>query len=154
MLRLTPISAPQWIALVDGVRVHVLPLTSVLLARASDAVSERDDLPAPPEAGAAPGPASQAYVAALTDAVACIAITDWEGVGDADGAPVGVSPEYVAALMAVPRFQRAFFASYVAHAFAVAAEKKGSAPSLNGTSVGAQPIATDAEIPVKSAPAA
>ena len=151
MLRLTPISAPQWISLGDRVRVHVLPLTSVILARAGDAVTARDDLPPAPEDADRPHPASQAYVAALTDAVAGLAITDWEGVGDADGNPVAVSPEYVAALMAVPRFQRAFFARYVAHAFAVAAEKKGFAPLPSGTLAGAQPIATDAETPAMSA---
>lgn len=150
MLRLTPISAPQWISLGEGVRVHVLPLSAVILARASEAAYARDDLPPPPLPGEAPGPASHAYIAALTDAVAAIAITDWDGVGDSEGNPVPVSSEYVSALMAVSRFQNAFFASYVAHAFAVAEEKKGSAPLLNGTSAGALPTATDAVIPAEN----
>lgn len=148
MLRLTPITADTWLDLGDGVRVQVRPLTSVIMTLASEAVTKRADIGVTDIGDAA----SMVPVSAITSAVAQFAILAWEGVGDADGHPAPVTPDYVAALMAVQRYERAFFGAYVAHAFAVAAEKKGFAPLPNGTLAGAPTIAGDAEPSAMSAP--
>lgn len=133
MIRLSPISQPTWLPLSHDVEVLVLPMSSVIMARAAEAV-----------AGVGEGDSASVQTSALTDAVARVAITDWRGVGDLDGNPLAISPEAISALIAMPAMRAAFFDGYVKKALAVVAEKKGSAPSPNGTSAGA---------PITAAPA-
>jgi len=69
------------------------------------------------------------------------AILDWEGVGDADGAPVPVTLEGIAALLDIwPIFER-FQMGYVAKGLELDAEKNVSAPSPIGSTAGAKDIA-------------
>ena len=69
--------------------------------------------------------------------MAGIALLDWEGVGDADGKPVPVTPETAAALIDVWPLFEAFQARYVAKGLLLDQEKNVSAPSPSGTSAGA-----------------
>jgi hypothetical protein len=83
-------------------------------------------------------------VSALAKAMTGIAILDWEGVGDADGKPVPVTPEGAAALMDIWPLFEAFQARYVAKGLLLDAEKNASAPSPSGTSAGATATARPA----------
>lgn len=132
MIRLNLSQGPRWLSLGHGVEVQVDPLTAVTLAIA------RTD---PAIAGLDPDADSDVRFAHLTNVIAGLVIIDWRGVGGEDGAPLAVTPDAVAALMAVPQLHRAFGAAFVAPAFLVVAEKNASAPSLNGTSAAGEIIA-------------
>jgi hypothetical protein len=64
-------------------------------------------------------------------------VTDWEGVGDAEGAPAPVSPESIDALLDVWPIFEAFQLAYVAKGLMLEQEKNASALSPSGTSAGA-----------------
>lgn len=116
MIRLNPVTEPTWIDLGHGVRVLVEPLGSMIIA---EALSHPDvsDLPEDTH--------RDVRFAAVVRVVARLSIREWEGVGDAEGNPAPVAPEYVDALMAHFPIHRAFSAAYVAKGFALASEKKG-----------------------------
>jgi hypothetical protein len=136
MLRLNLASEPEWLDLGHGVRVRVLPCTSGVMAaaRGSSAV----------EALVAAGASEAELALALARAMAGIVLLDWEGVGDADGRPILVSPEAASALMDVWPLFEAFQARYVAKGLLLDQEKNVSAPSPSGTSVGATATAKPA----------
>lgn len=136
MLRLNLASEPEWLDLGHGVRVHVLPCTSGVMAaaRGSDAV----------EAMVAAGASEAELALALARAMAGIVILDWEGVGDADGRPIPVTLEAASALMEVWPLFEAFQARYVARGLLLDQEKNASAPLPNGTSAGATATAKPA----------
>ena len=141
MFRLNLAPEPEWLDLGHGVRVRGVPCISGVMAaaRGSDAV----------EAGA-----SEAELAlALARAMAGIAILDWEGVGDADGKPVPVTPEAAAALIDVWPLFEAFQARYVAKGLLLDQEKNASAPSPSGTSAGATATARPVRRRARAAPA-
>lgn len=135
MIRLNLSQGPRWLSLGYGVEVLVEPLTAVTLAiaRTDPAIEALD-----------PGTDSDVRFAQLTNVIAGLVITEWRGVGGDDGSPMAVSPESIAALMAVPQLHRAFGAAYVAPAFLVVAEKNVSAPSPNGISPAGENIAKPA----------
>ena len=84
MLKLDLTAGPRWLDLGHGVRLQVAPLTTALM------VAARSD----PALDALPASASDEERAlAFAKAIARIAVSDWEGVGDADGTPVPVSPK-------------------------------------------------------------
>ena len=129
MLRLNLAFEPEWLDLGHGVRVRVLPCTSGVMAAARGS----EDVEALVAAGA-----SEAELAlALARAMARIAIFDWEGVGDAEGEPMAVTPEAASVLMEVWPLFEAFQARYVAKGLLLDQEKNASAPSPSGTSAGA-----------------
>lgn len=116
MIRLDVVVSQSWIDLAHGVRVQVLPHSSVLMALAlEDEVMQR--LP--------DAPSERVRAAALTEAMARAAIIDWDGVGDADGAPMPFDPDCIPALMGVSGMGDAFLSGYVAGFFRMDAEKKG-----------------------------
>ena len=129
MLRLNLSSGPEWLDLGHGVRVRVMPCTSAIMATARGAEAV--------EALVAAGASETELALALAKAMAGTAILDWEGVGDADGIAIPVSPEAAAALMDVWPLFEAFQARYVAKGLLLDAEKKASAPAPSGTSAGA-----------------
>jgi hypothetical protein len=129
MLRLNLASEPEWLDLGHGVRVRVLPCTSGVMAAARGAPAV--------EALVAAGASEAELALALAKAIAGIAILDWEGVGDADGRPVPVTPEAASALIDLWPLFEAFQARYVATGLLLDAEKNASAPSPTGTSAGA-----------------
>jgi hypothetical protein len=142
MLRLNLAREPYWLDLGHGVRLHVEPLTTALMmaARADPAIE------------ALPETAGQDQLAlAMARAVARRAVLDWEGVGDAEGNPLPVSPEGVTALLEVWPIFEAFQLGYVAKGLVLEQEKNASAPSPNGTSAGAAPTAKPARLRARSA---
>jgi hypothetical protein len=135
MLRLDLARTPHWLDLGHGVRLHVEPLTSALMmaARADPAVE------ALPE-----GAGNEALALAMAKAVARRAVLDCEGVGDAEGRPLPVTPDGVDALLEVWPIFEAFQLLYVAKGLVLEQEKNASAPSPNGTSAGATATARPA----------
>ena len=143
MLTLDMTNEPRWLDLLPGVRLQLRPLTTALMvsARSDPAVEAL-----PPEA------MTEELALAMAKAVARRAVLDWEGVGDAEGNPVDVSPEGIDALLEIwPAFE-AFQAAYVAKGLLLEQEKNASAPSPNGTSAGAGATARPATARARSAP--
>ena len=135
MIRLNLTATPQWLDLAPGLRLLVGPLTTALM------VSARADM----AIQALPETASTEELAlAMAKAVARRAILDWEGVGDADGNAVAVSPEGIDALLEIWPVFEAFQTHYVAKGLILDAEKNVSAPSPSGPSAGATGIAPPA----------
>jgi hypothetical protein len=142
MLRLDLSHAPRWLDLGHGVRLHLLPLTTALM------VAARAD----PDVEALPDTASdEARALIFAKAIARRAILDWEGVGDAEGNPVPVSPEGIGALLEVWPIFEAFQLGYVAKGLALDQEKNVSAPSPTGTSAGATATARPARARARTA---
>ena len=142
MLILDLTNAPHWLDLLPGVRLKLRPLTTALMvsARADPAVEAL-----PPEA------TTEELALAMAKAVARLAILEWEGVGDAEGNPVGVTPEGIDALLEIwPAFE-AFQAAYVAKGLLLEQEKNASAPSPTGLSVGAKATVRRARKPAPTA---
>jgi hypothetical protein len=135
MLRLNLDSEPRWLDLGHGVRLRVAPLTTALM------VAARSD----PAIEGLPATASdEARALAFAKAIARIAVSDWDGVGNADGSPVPVTPEGIDALLEVWPIFEAFQAAYVAHGLLLDAEKNACAPLPTGTSAGATATARPA----------
>ena len=142
MIRLELSPEPQWLDLGHGVRLKLLPLSTALMVatRADPAVQGLD-----PEAG------NDARAAIFAGALARRAVVDWEGVSDADGNPLPVTPDGIDALLALWPIFEAFNLHYVSRGMLLDAEKNGSAPSPTGPSVGATPTARRAGWPAKTA---
>ena len=120
MLRLDLTSEPRWLDLGHGVRLLVAPLTTALM------VAARTD----PILEALPATASDETRALLfAKAIARIAVTDWEGVGDADGNPVPVTPAGIDALLEVWPLFEVFQASYVAGGLLTASASRSPRPA-------------------------
>ena len=135
MLRLDLTSEPRWLDLGHGVRLRTAPLTTALM------VAARSD----PAVEALPDTASDEERALVfAKAIARRAVTEWEGVGDADGNPVPVTPAGIDALLEVWPIFEAFQAVYVSKGLLLDAEKNASAPSPTGTSAGATATARPA----------
>ena len=131
MLRLDLTAEPRWLDLGHGVRLRLASLTTALM------VAARND----PTVEALPATSSDEERALVfAKAIARIAVTDWEGVGDAEGNSVPVTPEGIDALLEVWPIFEAFQAFYVSKGLLLDAEKNASAPSPTGTS--AEAIAT------------
>ncbi|MFE1601633.1 hypothetical protein [Methylobacterium sp. ID0610] len=138
MLRLASSAEPSWLDLLPGVRVRVRPASVAMMLAAREAVGkvvrgdDREDV-------------DLRTNIALVGELARRAIVEWEGVGDADGVPIPVTPEHVDRLMEHwPAFDE-FDTRYVGPALRRDAEKNASSSSPNGTSEGA---------PITAAPAA
>lgn len=142
MLRLNLTNAPRWIDLAPGVRVEVLPMGTGLIARAqADLRAARDE--------ADKSPVDRP---AFAKAIARHAIIGWEGVGDAAGNPLEVSPDGIAALLEVYPLYLAFERLYTDPGLILADEGNAFAPLPSGTLAGALPIATNAPAAVPTAP--
>ena len=128
MLTLDLTNAPFWCELVPGVRVKLRPLTTALMvaARSDPAIADL-----PKEAR------TEEAALAMAKALARTAILDWEGIGDAEGAPLAVSPKAIDALLDIWPIFEAFQSLYVAKGLLLDAEKNASSPVPSGSSVGA-----------------
>jgi hypothetical protein len=135
MLNLDLQSAPRWLELLPGLRLKLRPLGTALMV-AARADPEVEALP--PDTG------TDALGLAMAKAVARRAVLDWEGVGDASGAPLPVTPEGVDALLEVFPVFEAFQTGYVAKGLVLEQEKNVSSPSPSGSTAGAAPTATPA----------
>ena len=135
MIRLNLSREPSWLDLGHDVRVRVAPLTTSLMAAArSDAA-----VAALPE-----GASNETIAVTMAKALARLVVLEWEGVGDAEGNPVPITPEGIDALLDILPIFEAFQLRYVSKGLLLEAEKNGSAPSPNGTSAGATSIADPA----------
>ncbi len=143
MIRIELSPEPQWLDLGHGVRLLLLPLTTALMVatRSDPAVRDLD-----PEAS------NDTRAAIFSGALARRAVVDWEGLGDADGNVLPVTPEGIDALLSLWPIFEAFNLHYVSRGMLLDAEKNGSAPSLTGTSAGAMATARPVKRNAKTAP--
>ena len=143
MIRLDLSREPRWLDLGHGVRVHVGPLATSLMAAA------RSD----PAVTALPEGASNETIAvAMAKALARLVVLDWEGVGNEEGEPLSVTPEGIDALLDILPLFEAFQLRYVSKGLLLEQEKNGSTPSPTGTSAGVTGTAAPAPPSVPSAP--
>ena len=143
MIRIQLSPEPQWLDLGHGVRLQLLPLTTALM------VATRSD----PEVQSLDAEASNdARAAIFAGALARRAVVDWEGVGDADGDVIAVTPEGIDALLALWPIFEAFNLQYVSPGMLLDAEKNVSAPLPTGTSAGATATARPAAPNAQTAP--
>ena len=143
MLTLDLTNAPYWCELVPGVRVKLRPLTTALMVAARSDLAIAD---LPKEAR------TEEAALAMAKALARCAILDWEGIGDAEGEPLPVSPDAVYALLDIWPIFEAFQSLYVAKGLLLDAEKNVSSPSPSGSSAGATATALPADPSVQTAP--
>jgi hypothetical protein len=147
MLTLDLTNAPRWVELIPGLRVQLRPLTTALMvaARADPALdlvaAEVDDMPI----------ATEALALTMAKALARQAILDWEGVGDAEGQSLPVSPAAIDALLEIWPVFEAFQTLYVSKGLLLDAEKNVSPPLPTGSSVGAIATAPPAHAAAKTA---
>ena len=142
MLKLDLSNEPKWLDLGHGVRVLLGPLTTALM------VAARND----PAIVTLPEDASDEVSAlAFAKALARNTMLDWEGVGDAEGNVIPVSPEAIDALLDIWPLFEAFQTDYVAKGLVLEQEKNVSPPLPNGSSAGAVTIAKPARKPATPA---
>jgi hypothetical protein len=143
MLTLDLTNAPLWRELVPGVRVKLRPLTTALMvaARSDPAIADL-----PKEAR------TEEAALAMAKALARSAILEWDGIGDAEGEPLPVSPDAVDALLDIWPIFEAFQSLYVAKGLLLDAEKNASSPVPSGSSVGGTATALPADPSVPTAP--
>ena len=143
MIRIQLSPEPQWFELGHGVRLQLLPLTTALMVatRSDRAVQSL-------EADASNDTRAAVFAAAL----ARRAVVDWEGVGDADGNVLEITPDGIDALLSLWPIFEAFNLHYVSPGMLLDAEKNGSAPSPTGTSAGATATARRAKTRARTAP--
>ena len=135
MIRLNLSREPSWLDLGHDVRVRVAPLTTSLMAAA------RSD---PAVAALPEGASNETIAVTMAKALARLVVLEWEGVGDAEGNPVPITPEGIDALLDILPIFEAFQLRYVSKGLLLEAEKNGSAPSPSGISAGATSIADPA----------
>jgi hypothetical protein len=120
MLRLNLSNEPSWLDLGHGVRLFVEPLTTaVMLAARSDPAI----LAATQVAEGEDTPSNDDLARIVAKAVARIVVHDWEGVGDAEGKPLSVTPDGIDALLEIWLIFEAFQTRYIAGALILDAEK-------------------------------
>jgi hypothetical protein len=118
MLKLQLTSTPRWLDLGHGVRLLVEPLTTAIMLAA------RSDPTIIAVAADAENSASNDDLARIVaKAVARIAVKDWEGVGDEDGAPMAISHNGIDALLELWPIFEAFQTTYIAGALILDTEK-------------------------------
>lgn len=137
MLKLTSTSEPAWLDLLPGVRVQVRPITVAAMLVAREAVAKV-------VRGEDQQDVMQHASIALVRELAQRGIVAWEGVGDAKGAPLAVTPESIDALLEVWQAYDAIDRLYVGPAMVRDQEKNGSSPAPNGTSAAARTTAAPA----------
>ncbi len=120
MIRLAVSRTPTWLTLAPGVRVQVRPVTTALVLAARHAAGIADgQLPE----GEPPARVGE-RIATFAKTLARLAILSWDGIGDAEGRPLPVTPDAVEAVMDLYPLAEAFVAGYLAPLEALATEKK------------------------------
>ena len=138
MLRLNLSNTPDWLDLGHGVRVLVEPMSTAVM------IAARRDPQIPVLGDSMETLNNDDLALVMAKAVARIAIKEWEGVGDAKGKPVSVTPTGIDALLEVWPLFEAFQTKYVNSGFLLEQEKNVSAPLPTGSSAGAQATAKPA----------
>jgi len=142
MIRLDLSNEPAWLDLGHGVRLHLHPLTTAMM------VASRND---PSVAALNEDATDEESALVFAKALARNATLDWNGVGDAEGNIIPVSPEGIDALLDVWPLFEAFQTKYVAKGLVLDAEKNASSPLPNGPSAVAKDIVRPALEPAKTA---
>jgi len=142
MLKLDLSNEPAWLDLGHGVRVQLRPLTTALMVAARNDPAVQN---LPEDAG------DEERALAFAKALARNAVVDWEGVGDAEGNPIPVSPEAIDALLDLWPLFEAFQTGYVAKGLLLEQEKNASAPLPTGSSAGVTDIARPVKAHAKTA---
>ena len=119
MIRINLSPEPQWLDLGHGVRLQLMPLTTALM------VATRSD-PAVQSLEADASNDSRAAVFAA--ALARRAVVDWEGVGNADGNVLEITPDGIDALLSLWPIFEAFNLQYVSPGMLLGAEKTALRP--------------------------
>ena len=143
MIRINLSPEPQWFELGHDVRLHLLPLTTALM------VATRSD---PAVQALSTDASNDSRAAVFAAALARRAVVAWDGVGDADGSAIAVTPEGIDALLSLWPIFEAFNLLYVSRGMLLDAEKNGSAPSPTGTSAGATATARPVKRSARTAP--
>ena len=147
MIRLNLQAArPRWVDLGHGVRVHVLPVDSLAIARAQGVAELRALVD---EDGRIADQA--AFSVGAAKIVAQTVITEWEGVADENGRPIKPTPENISALLDLTPLFMEFDRQVMAPAMLLDAEKNASAPLPNGPSARAPRTAPTAGKPARTA---
>lgn len=136
---------PYWLDLIPGVRVKVRPITNAAIIAARHAAA--DAMKEVPESDRV-----ALASAAFTRSIALWGISDWEGVGDADGKPIASTPANIDASLDVWPVFDAIDRKYVTPSLVLDEEKNGSSLLPNGTSAGAKATARRARKAAKPAP--
>jgi len=119
MIRLDLKREPHWLDLGHGVRLYVKPCTTALM------MAVRAQVQHTPAAASTASEAAGLRSAELLKALAKLAVTDWEGIGDAAGDAAPVTPECVDALMDLWPIASAFESAYLGPALLLDEEKNG-----------------------------
>ena len=129
MIRLNLSNEPTWLDLGHGVRLHLSPLTTAMM------VASRSD---PSVAALNEDATDEESALVFAKALARNATMQWEGVGDADGNIIQITPEGISALLDVwPLFEE-FQTKYVAKGLVMDAEKNVLSSLPTGSSAGAE----------------
>ena len=141
MLTLDLPTGPRWIDLPEGVRVRVRPVTTAVMQAAQHYAARQ--INAAREAGTLEDDWAQGLTwAELVVGLARHSIVEWEGVADAAGEPLPVTPEYITMLVQDHwHIANEFWRQATEPARAVSAEGNGSAPVPHGSGAAAQPTA-------------
>lgn len=134
MISLTLSREPERLDLTHGVTVLIRPLTAAIFSAARADLDADDLIDAE----------AQEVAAALVKAIARRTILSWEGVGDAEGAPVEPDDATIDALFDLWPIYEAFNERFIARWLLLGDEGNGSAPSPTGTSAGAPDTARPA----------
>jgi hypothetical protein len=116
---------PYWLDLPHGVRVEIRPVTTAVMAAAQSASSRRLGAVRASDADLDPDMARGLAFAFLVKALARHAVTAWEGVGDAAGKPLPLSPEAIERLMDMDEMAAAFWDRATGPVATVALEGNG-----------------------------
>ena len=153
MITLDPsATAPRWVDLGElgnGVRLHVLPITTEVMMQARREV--RRGMPDAPEGAVDAGESVDPTGFEMSVAVARRVVLAWEGVGGPDGEPAPVTPENICALLQNWQLWQAWALHVAAPALGLLSEKNASAPSPNSSAAGATATATAARRPARPA---
>ena len=122
MLTLDLPTTPYWIDLPRGVRVEVKPVTTAIMAAAQAAAARRLGALRAADPELDPDLAKGLAFALLCKGLARHSIVAWEGIGDAKGNPLPLTPEAAERLMDLDDMASAFWDRATAPAAAVAAE--------------------------------
>jgi hypothetical protein len=115
MLTLDLTNAPRWHDLAPGVRVQLGPLTTALM------VATRSD---PADEAVPEDTSDEERAVAFAKAPARRAVLAWDGIGDADGNPIGPSPEAIDAALDIWPVFEAFQLTCVSTGLAAGTGKK------------------------------
>jgi len=132
MLTLDIPTEPRWLDLPQGVRLLSRPITTAVMQAAQSAAARRLEAAREAQPLDPDWERGLAFLY-LVQGLARHAVLDWQGVGDAAGAPLPLSPAAVERLMEHDAIASAFWSRATAPAHAVVAEGNGCAPGRPGT---------------------